>query len=357
MRTLSPVGMLSPAASTTRLNAIDLMKGFLIMLVIIDHTAIADHWQGSKLYIMLDHVEVPTFFIIAGYFFSFKGGFKAFVTNKINRLIVPLFFFIVLLSAIDIIFKVTPAIQTTSTKDYIYHTLYGPLNYPLWFLRALFISSIIFYGIYHKIVHCTILAQTIVMVLYTTLAVLAISVILWDGIDSRLELDFYYLNMAHALLWVPLIWIGCLMRRYDLLNRPVKYPTLIAVTLLSCMAWYTLAFDTKIFLTPHTTGDIVAFYLCVVSGSIFIGAITRFVSWMPFINYFGQYSLIVLGLHVILIYIFRAAGIDNPTLLFIATCVALIPAIELFRRYFPRYTAQQDLIILTPITKHVENGR
>ncbi|MCM1518119.1 MAG: acyltransferase [Pseudoflavonifractor sp.] len=356
MKIVPPPGLLSPDKSSERLAAADLIKGFLILLVIMDHTAIADGWQNSKAFIMLDHIEVPSFFVLAGYFFSCKRDFMTFLINKVNRLIVPLAFFITLLFAIDIIFCVTPQIQQFTFSHYLYCTLYGPVNYPLWFLRALFISSIIFYGIYHKIVHRTILAQTMIILFYSISIILLISVTLWNGINSRIEADLYYLNIACALMWVPFLWGGSIMGRFDLLRRSIKYPMLCTVMVLSYMTWHITAFDTELYLSPNSVTDITAFYICVVSGSIFIGAVARLVSWMPVINYLGQYSLIVLGAHAISIYILRAIGISNPSILLLTTCIMMIPAVELIRHHFPRYTAQRDLITISCTTKRFENG-
>ena len=64
----------------------NIIKGILILLIVLGH----NHFFLSG-YISTFHV--PIFFMISGYLFSNKKGYKQFIKSKFDSLIKPYFFF------------------------------------------------------------------------------------------------------------------------------------------------------------------------------------------------------------------------------------------------------------------------
>lgn len=78
-----------------RLQWVDTAKGICILLVILFHTTeyiLNDYPQLSS---MLRAIRMPLYYTIAGLFVSIKDS-KSFMEKKINRLIIPYCFFILL---------------------------------------------------------------------------------------------------------------------------------------------------------------------------------------------------------------------------------------------------------------------
>lgn len=93
---------------------IDVAKGIGIVLVVVGHSMFPKH-------ILISGFHMPLFFILAGITFSAKTNLTTFIFKKIQRILIPFFFW------------------------YILSYLLGLSNGPLWFLYTLFSSLVCVY--------------------------------------------------------------------------------------------------------------------------------------------------------------------------------------------------------------------
>lgn len=98
---------------------IDIAKGIGILLVIVGHCICPIHS-------IIDIFHMPLFFMISGITFK-KQPDIIFLIGKINRIIVPYCFWMIISSFLSL----------------IPHPYTGPFNGPLWFLQSIFVSLII----------------------------------------------------------------------------------------------------------------------------------------------------------------------------------------------------------------------
>lgn len=133
-----------------RIEYIDLMKGFCIIMVVLLHCG----FFTGKLAIINEYLKLfrmPLYFFLSGLFFKTYGGFVPFIIKKTNNLIIPYLFFS-LLYIIYFTISAHERIDYLSWKYYFFGFI-EPYNYPLWFLRSLFISYILYYVLHKLIAH------------------------------------------------------------------------------------------------------------------------------------------------------------------------------------------------------------
>lgn len=139
----------APALSKQRVDYLDVARGIALICIILGH------FQSDDINRVVYTFDVPLFFIISGYFLSEKSSVKQFVKRKFRTLIVPY-----CITAVIIV------ILGTVTGFFSQGSIIGPLKYwffaalygsggdyetpfkiyeigPIWFLWALFFSSIL----------------------------------------------------------------------------------------------------------------------------------------------------------------------------------------------------------------------
>jgi fucose 4-O-acetylase-like acetyltransferase len=79
--------------TTSRINWIDVLKGFVIVSVVLAH--INFDYESVKLFIYLFHM--PLFFFIGGYLFKPTNDYKEFLKKKAIHLLIPYCLFIILI--------------------------------------------------------------------------------------------------------------------------------------------------------------------------------------------------------------------------------------------------------------------
>lgn len=136
-----------------RIEYFDVIKGIGIILVILGHMTRFTSFSNKAIYTF----HMPLFFLVSGYFISFRDKYKDFVKKKATQLLLPYFFSCLCVLVIQIIKQVIlgktleQVLQTFGKL--IYSFVYGsgmeyykPFYIPpigvLWFLLALFISLI-----------------------------------------------------------------------------------------------------------------------------------------------------------------------------------------------------------------------
>lgn len=142
------------ASKQAREEWIDVIKGFLIFLVVIGHcilTISADSILLKAIVIFIYSFHMPLFFIMSGYLFNKKYNFNVFLLKKFKSLILPYIMFIIVDSLVEILFgvySVKSFVENISAgyKDIVLMTTKSQYS-SLWFLPAMFFGILIVYGI------------------------------------------------------------------------------------------------------------------------------------------------------------------------------------------------------------------
>ena len=130
-------------------RAIDMMKGLAILLMLLGHQF---QMPGYDEYIVpvIYSFHMPLFFIIAGYFFTFKYDFLQALKNDARRLLVP-YFVTVGVICLYAFWTYYIRISNHDTANHMFMSVLFPSGNPLadggpwWFLLAIFWSKTIFH--------------------------------------------------------------------------------------------------------------------------------------------------------------------------------------------------------------------
>ena len=209
-------------------------------------------------------------------------------------------------------------------------------NIPIWFLLCLFLMNIYFW-IVRK------------MVKESSIFLLIICII--SGIIGYWLINYYetdYGNLFKALQSIPFFYFGYLFAHYEGLS---VLQSLSKKRSIVCLFIFLIpTFILSVFI-PWPT--IITFYICGISGTLFILLLAAVLQYLPLLSYIGRYSIIVLLTHGIFIriltplYQYLNQSISATSTIVIMTLLLLLSyyiIIPLMCRYFPYVTAQRPLI-------------
>lgn len=127
--------------ATGRIETLDLMKGLVILLVVMQHLDIVPNAHESRLAAVYLCFNMPMFFFVSGMFLPVGRTTGSMLRHSARRLLVPWLFFAVAGGLIvDVL--VNGNYYVLGSPRRIFHWFaYGP-NVPLYFLRALFLSTV-----------------------------------------------------------------------------------------------------------------------------------------------------------------------------------------------------------------------
>lgn len=154
-----------------RLNWIDELKGFILILVCLGHTNINIPLGGGNLIVIMSAIRMPTFFFLSGILFSTRRypNISSYMTHKTRVLLIPYILLSLLFSFLDprlydltLMEKQSYLNSFLSSSD-IHSSIeflimefksifyYGVpiITGPLWFVLVLFFVSILFFCIHH----------------------------------------------------------------------------------------------------------------------------------------------------------------------------------------------------------------
>ena len=333
-----------------RVEYIDLAKGFCILLVILGHTF--GPLNNTETNTMLGSFRMPLYFFLSGLFFKRYAGLVNFILRKINKLVIPFFFFTItayilyiagwlIKGRFDLISELLKDIAINFREEFVY------LNPPLWFLMTLFNTSLIFYLL--------IIISDKLYIKSKGARNVAMAVICFTVGISGFELGVYHINLP---LWidtsmtaVPFYFLGYFFKEETDFLIPNKSDRLIPVYLVALAAVvYFLA--KKIELVTNTyQGDFISFYVTAICGTLFVLLVAKLINKkVPIISFLGRYSIIVLGTHWFILLILNSflSFIQNGWLLTFVLVVLVafieIPVVLFLIRFFPKFVCQKDLI-------------
>lgn len=322
---------MSVAPAKRRIEFIDLAKGICILLVVLNHSGF-NPYPFSLL-------RLPLYFILSGLFFKDYGGYLVTIIKKINKLIVPCLFFYIISVAISsaICAAAGVPIRINITDIFTqkeFHNAY------LWFLFSLFWTNIAF----------LMLKRNLKRDRYIFLFIVGLVFIGIFMVNNNLELPLF---MDSVFFTLPYFFFGYILHKSKFLSvRETNLKSisffllLLAVILVGSFAFGRQGIDMRLGII---SGNPVIVYITAISFVCALLMITKRIVHLPVISFAGRYSLIILGLHYPVQYIFmliyKNLGIDpTPLLYFIPMAGVPILLIPLLIKYAPRFTAQKDLI-------------
>ena len=325
-----------------RIAYIDFMKCLCIMLIVMYHI---DHdffnYLAPNLNNALQAFRLPMYYFISGIFFKLYEGFADFTRRKVNNILVPFVFFIVLnfvMKGVEALFRLMIGADPIEVNPVIlvepFYLRTWLWTTPLWFLLSLFWVNLLFYAIQRWIRPLWALLLVSVALSIGGYALASYKVQLPLMMDTSLvALPFFVLgwgiNRIGAVLpsrwdrWgvVALILVAFPIYRYsDFLN--LHYQILPSY-------W-------KLYVLPFLA-ILTLFWAC------------KPLSRVPLMCHYGQYSLIILGTHPLFFLPLRflfihygyEPGIALTLMVFALTMLLELPTIWVLRTYFPRFVAQQ----------------
>lgn len=330
----------------TRIDYIDLAKGFCIFLVVCFHLTMQYDMTSLFTSNFFRSFRMPLYFFLSGCFFKEYEGFSGFVKRKINKLLIPFAFFYLVCS-----FLIPITLAHYGSKFYFlpmsqfFNALLDD-SYPagqLWFLLCLFEINIYFYAIY--LITGTFEKRTLVIVLLSLLFGAFGIFLNFKSIDLPLNLD-------SAMSALPFFAVGYVIFRHTDLLKPNRFDSYLPVMIIVAFALVYMInpivdFRKNIFygyswLTTYPIGTM---------GILGVIWLSKLLKKLPVISYYGRYSIILLVTHdtVIHFYIvvlnwFNLSHTTQYLLNILLTMSSYLLIIPFMCRFMPHVTAQKDVI-------------
>lgn len=330
-----------------RIAYIDFMKCLCIMLIVMYHI---DHeffnYLAPNLNNALQAFRLPMYYFISGIFFKLYEGFADFTRRKVNNILVPFVFFIVLnfvMKCVEALLRhiigadpieVNPVIlvEPFYLRTWLWTT-------PLWFLLSLFWVNILFYAI-----------QRYIKPLWALLLVtIALSVAGYELAVHKIQLPLMMDTSLVALPYFVLGWginrLGALQpSRWDKWGVAALIIALIPIYLFSDflnLHYQVLPQYWKLYFFPFLA-ILALFWAC------------KPIKRVPLMCHYGRYSLIILGTHplfflpmrFVLVHYGSEPGVELTLIVFAITMLLELPTIWLLKTYFPRFVAQEPFFKL-----------
>lgn len=293
-----------------RLVFLDIAKGFLIYLVVLGHLP-SDNPLYHR-YIFWFHMLV--FLMISGIFLKSKSDFKTEISKKIKRLLIPYFFFSLILGTIGRSGDFIKQALGTIWGGYGNVTIY---TFPYYFIVVLFGSVCLWYSINNLKVN-NLCKWAIAIVLYSIFHVLSLLVP-----HAFLERIPWNLDMSlNALLYLMLGKYIVKKKLYN--NIKWVFGSIFIVVLFYIFDYkgiYKYDFDLK-----YHNWTFLLDIIIPVSCMLLLFSISRLISKIPYISslisYIGKGSLTVLLLHPLFIKIYQ--NVFSDTNLFLLSFINVL---------------------------------
>lgn len=339
-----------------RIQYIDLAKGLCILLVVLFHVYQHVHYIPPSIK-SLSCFRMPLYFFLSGLFFKEYEGFIGFFLRKVNKLFIPFaFFYLVTSWALSNLlyyvfgYKVGFEVSLGISGLWAFITQEKFANDPIWFLWVLFLVNIYFYLLLTIAKGITKSEKYLPLVLAGMCIIVGIigSAVLSKRINLLAFLD-------SAMSALPFFAFGYLFNKFtDILvpNKWDKYLPAIIIVL----------FAITYFFGGHTSYRVNRFtinpfwqYVCGMTGTLGIIFTAKVIKHIPFVTYWGRYSIMILVTHSLILKILTPAILKLHLPMELTVLLVLVVLmfsyqflIPLMQRYLPYVTAQKDVI---PVTK------
>ena len=331
-----------------RIEYIDLMKGMCIMLVIIEHCHII--FPIEKVNIMLSYFRMPLYFFLSGLFFKEYSCFTDFFIRKFCKLVVPYLFF----CFFPYIIADCLVYNNSGFKSFVLMFLL-PYNEPLWFLRSLFFTYLLYYLFYRISKGNKYILGIVILVISCIFGHLVVGQHI-----NKLQTFFIRFclnaNIFTSILVLPFFYAAFLIKPIfmKLTDKEKSYKLFFIVFIFSLLIWYFAATSNRTcFLRGNYLGNnYFTFILSALGGIGCLWSLAYIFNNLFYFSYLGRYSLIALGTHGFLCILLYPIHLNSWCMAFII--LSLMPCfIFVFKKYFPYFTAQKDILFYNREDKKV----
>lgn len=335
-----------------RIDYIDLAKGLCIMLVVLVHVTF-------RLKIRLEIINIlttfllPLFLFLTGLFFKEYEGFNSFISRKANSLLIPFLFFYFTTSFIlpNILFygvgyNVAAKESLGISGVWAFITQEEFANNPIWYLWSAFMACIIFYVCLKgakKMSNSSTFGAAIVLFMCCLLA--ALNTVFMAG----KSLKNGFLDTTFALM--PFFGIGYVTKQFTNIFYPQKWDKWLLPIVMACLFITCLIGGRCGYMHDVYRISALAQYVGGMTGTLGIIFLSKYLGTLPFVSYWGRYSLMILCTHALLLQIYVPIVKKIHLPVGIAVLVLLVVVmfsyqliIPLMKKYLPYVTAQKDVI-------------
>jgi len=274
--------------SKKRINWVDQLKGFSIILVVYGHNL-------PFIDIYIDSFRIPLFFFIAGFFHPKAPSLTlSIIKKRAQQILAPYFlwsfFLFVFWFFLGRKYGDSVHLDLSVTKNFLgIFFAQGGHDYmnwgiTMWFLPAIFLSFI-FFGLVRsvkKMTHQVILLLTFITIGFLITKVIDVNLV-WSADVALVSLSFYSL--------------GFYSRDFLFKNKKIKYETLLLFTLLIIYVLCAINFSENVDMFRSKYGNIFFFIVNAVIGISFWVLFFRRLKKIKFLTFFGQNTIPVLALH------------------------------------------------------------
>ena len=335
-----------------RIEYIDLAKGLCITLVVFYHFFTILH-DTPPFIRSLSVFRMPLYFFLSGLFFKEYEGFIGFFLRKVNKLLIPFaFFYLVTSFALPNILHSVFGFTVRNTESLGISGLWAFVTYedfsnnPIWFLWVLFLVNIYFYVVLVPVKKLTSKPQNIAAIITVVCFAIGFAGSVWLG-GKYIKCAF----LDSAMSALPFFVMGYLFNRFTDILVPNRWDKLLPIIVVACFALtFYVGGKCSYRVNSYHINPILQ-YVCGMTGTLGIIFTAKILRTLPFITYWGRYSIMILCTHGLLIHcllpLIRRAHLST-----MITALVLLPIvmfsyqliIPLMKKYLPYVTAQKDVI-------------
>ena len=319
-----------------RIEYIDLMKGVCITLVVFHH---AVGFFGVEIIDkVLHNFRMPLYFFLAGMFFKRYSCFMEFLIRKTNRILIPFLFF----SWIP--YCALSFLYTDNFTNPLFWLL-APIktyNGVLWFLKSFFIAQV-FYYLFDTVTRNKSVWIKIIILLIVTLITYYLSGY-YNKFHSSDQPSIIERPFFTSIMMQPYLYVAHLVNSHHLLQQEWSKRQTISCIVLALTCSFLFAQPNVVINKAQYGDNYILAYISAISSICVVIIISKNIKRLPFFSYLGRYSLIVLGTHFAYLTVLKRLCDFSDFVNFVILMVLMPPTIWFFKKFFPYFTAQKDLI-------------
>ncbi len=329
-----------------RYDFLDLLRGVLILFIVWEHCYEIGNGLVERMFCA---VSMPGFVFISALCYK-DAPIKQFALRVINRLVMPILLFEALFYAAYLL--LTPDLTFERLKGDVYILLfYGYLkNYAMWYVRSLAIMMVVNYTLDR--LRLNKVGEFIAMAM-----LFAVGVEAWYTIGfvqsycpgNEYAVAYLECSMPFTLMMLPLF--RCFVKAKDFFLRDYSMKVLLVIAVVSTVIWLiTLPSEFIWFHRSRFRCNVFQYYVTVCSAFVACISVAKMIKTLPIVNYIGKSTMVVLGLH--LIYIFVMCALTDITRW--GCFYAILPLLPIMVwasvKWMPMLTGKFDYLV-------VENGK
>ena len=346
--------------SNKRIQYLDFAKGLCITLVVLSHVFIQQH-DTPQVVNTLAVFLLPLFFFLSGLFFKEYENFGGFLIRKVNKVLIPFaFFYLVTSFALPNILHHLFGFTVSAKQSLGIGGLWAFIteeqfaNNPIWFLWALFLVNIYFY---------VLLVLTKRLTSNPTYEAVILTIVSFAIGFSGVVYFSNHCNLPgfadSAMSAMPFFVMGYLFNKHTDILTPNRLDKYLPVIIILCFGITFYVGGRSGYMSNRFRLHPILVYVCGMAGTVGTIFLAKLIRDLPFVTYWGRYSLMILCTHDLLLNVFmplsRKVDLPQPIMAFIVLAVVMFCyqlLIPLMKKYLPYVTGLKDVI---NVSKYVNN--